>query len=119
MKRLLAGLVMAAVLLFAGRAAVAGEQDFVLVNHTGVEIHKIFISTSETDNWEEDVLGDETLPDGRSVKIRFAPEEDAEVWDIKIEDDEGTSIVWTGLILVNINKVTLTLEDGEAKAELE
>lgn len=119
MKRWLVGFVLAAMFAFCSRAAEAGEQDFVLVNHTGVEIHKIFISTSETDNWEEDVLGDDTLPDGSSVKIRFAPEEDAEVWDIKVEDEEGTSIVWSGLILVNINTVTLILEDGEAKAELE
>lgn len=119
MKAWIAGWMAVGLLLLGSVSARAGDQDFVLVNKTGVEIHKVFISASETDEWEEDVLGEDTLPDGAKVKITFSPDEEAELWDIKVEDGEGTSIVWTGLNLLKISKVTLHFDDGEATADLE
>ena len=119
MKTWMAGWVAVGVLWLGSFTAWAGDQDFVLVNKTGVEIHKVFISTSDTDEWEEDVLGEDTLPDNARVKIRFSPHEEAELWDIKVEDSDGTAIVWTGLNLLKISKVTLFFEDGEATADLE
>ena len=49
----------------------AGDQDFTFVNHTGVEIHKLYTSPHSSDEWEEDVLGEDTLDDGESLEIRF------------------------------------------------
>ena len=51
----------------------AGDQDFTLVNRTGVEIHKVYASPHSSDDWEEDILGDDTLSDGESVNITFSP----------------------------------------------
>jgi hypothetical protein len=90
------------------------------VNDTGVEIQQIYISAASIDNWEEDLLGaDEVLPAGNELPIHFAPEEDAELWDIRVVDSEGTAIVWERLKLTEISKVTLQIEDGEAVANLE
>ena len=38
------GAAVAAVMMVAASPAFAGEQDFTLVNHTGVEIHKFYTS---------------------------------------------------------------------------
>jgi hypothetical protein len=102
----------------AGTAA-AGDQDFTLVNKTGVEIHKLYASPHTTDDWEEDVLGDDTLPANESVDITFSPKEQAEFWDLRVEDDEGNAITWTKLNLLEISQLTLHYKGGKAWAVAE
>lgn len=96
-----------------------GKQDFMLVNQTGVEIDKVFISPSDTNDWQEDILGQDTLPAGQSVEIKFHRNEKAAKWDLKIEDKQGTSIEWEDLNLLEISKVTLRLKDGKGVADVE
>ena len=96
----------------------AGTQDFVLVNRTSVEIHELYISSADTDDWEEDVLGVDTLPPGGSVTISFKGHKDCD-WDIMVKDEDGTSIEWSGLDLCAISKVTLRLKGKKATADLE
>ncbi|MCP5420928.1 MAG: argininosuccinate lyase [Gammaproteobacteria bacterium] len=99
--------------------AVAGDQDFTLINDTGVEIHRVYTSPHSTDEWEEDVLGDETLGDGESLDISFSPKEKAALWDLRVEDEDGNSIVWENLNLLEISEVTLHYKKGKAWADLE
>jgi hypothetical protein len=94
-------------------------QDFTLVNETGVEIDKVFISPHDKDDWEEDVLGQDTLPSGQSVDIKFHRDETAAEWDLRIEDKGGHSIEWENLNLLKISKVTLHYKDGKGTAEVE
>lgn len=105
-------------ILVAGLAMAQGKQDFTLHNNTGVEIHKLFISPHSTDEWEEDILGKDTLPDGESVEINFSRKETAKLWDLKIVDKEGTSIEWENLNLLEISEITLHFKDGKATAEV-
>ena len=100
-------------------AAFAGEQDFTLVNKTGVEIHKVFISPHSSDEWGEDILGKDTLDDGESVDITFPKRARAAHWDLKIVDEKGNSITWESLNLLEIAKVTLHYKGGKAWAEVE
>lgn len=95
-----------------------GTQDFVLVNKTDVEIHELYISSADTDDWEEDVLGVDTLPPGESVRISFKGHKECK-WDLMIKDEDGTSIEWSGLDLCSISKVTLRLKGKTATADLE
>ena len=96
-----------------------GDQDFTLVNQTGVEIDKVFISPHDSDDWESDILGQDTLPAGQSVDIKFARNEKAAMWDLRIEDKAGTSIEWENLNLLQISKVTLYFKDRKPTAEFE
>lgn len=110
----------AAWVLALATAVLAGKQDFLLANQTGVDIAQIFISAADVDNWEEDLLGaDEILPDGNEVRIRFSPDESADVWDLRVVDEEGTAIDFAGLELTGIARVTLKFEDGTPTAETE
>lgn len=106
-------------LVMSTRAALAGEQDFTLVNRTGTEIHKVFISPHHDDSWGEDILGRDTLDKGESVDIKFHRSETAEHWDLKIIDKEGNSIVWENFNLLKISKIVLRYEGNTATAETE
>jgi len=112
-------LAVAGLALLSAPAAVAGEQDFILHNKTGVSIDKLFIAPHSSDDWQEDILGQDTLATGESLKIRFGRKEKAAHWDIRIEDKEGHSIEWESLNLLEISSVTLYLKDGKAWAEFE
>jgi pyruvate/2-oxoglutarate dehydrogenase complex dihydrolipoamide acyltransferase (E2) component len=94
-------------------------QDFTLVNETGVEIDKVFISPHDKDDWEEDVLGKDTLPSGQNVDIKFHRDETSAEWDLRIEDKDGNAIEWENLNLLKISKVTLHYKDKKATAEVE
>lgn len=100
-------------------ASTAAAQDFTLVNSTGVEIDKVFISPHNVDDWEEDILGQDTLPDGEKVDIKFKRTETAPLWDLRVEDDKGNSIEWENLDLLKIAQLTLTYKDGKATAHAE
>jgi hypothetical protein len=94
-------------------------QDFTLVNETGVEIHKVYISPHDSNDWEEDILGKDTLPSGESVDIKFNRSEKAANWDLRVEDSKGNAIEWENLNLLKISKLTLHYKDGKATADTE
>ena len=94
----------------------SGAQDFTLVNETGVEIDKVFISPNDKDDWEEDILGKDTLPSGQSVDIKFHRDETAAQWDLKVEDKQGNAITWENLNLLKISKLTLHYDKASGKA---
>lgn len=101
-------------------ASTAGaKQDFTLVNSTGVVINKLFISPHDKDDWEEDILGQDTLASGQTLEITFNRDEKAEMWDLRVEDTAGNAIEWENLKLTEISKVTLHYKDGKATAETE
>jgi len=113
-------LFVSALALFAVRQnALAGDQDFTLVNKTGVEIHALHVSPADANKWGPDILGKDTLEDGQSVEIKFHEDEEAEKWDLRIEDKEGHAIEWEDLNLMKISKVVLHYSDGKATAEVE
>jgi hypothetical protein len=94
-------------------------QDFTLVNETGVEIHKVYVSPHDSNDWEEDILGRDTLPTGQSVDIKFNRTEKAANWDLRVEDSQGNAIEWENLNLLKISKLTLHYKDGKATADTE
>ena len=97
----------------------AGDQDFTLVNKTGVEIHALHVSPADANKWGPDILGRDTLEDGQSVEIKFHEDEEAEKWDLRIEDKDGHAIEWEDLNLMKIEKITLHYSDGKATADVE
>ena len=96
-----------------------GKQDFTLVNQTGVSINELYVSPHTTNDWEEDILGQDTLANGDSVDITFSRTERAAKWDLKVVDKEGNSIEWENLNLLEISKLTLHYKNGKAWADIE
>lgn len=107
-----------ALVLTATAVARSGDQDFTLHNETGVEIYELYVSPTSADDWEEDVLGVDTLASGDSVKITFNDREKRGKWDLKVVDSKGNSIEWEALNLIEISEVTLHYKDGKAWADI-
>ena len=99
-------------------AAEGGKQDFTLHNQTGVEIHNLQVTPHDQDDWGEDILGRDTLASGQSVEITFSPKEKAANWDLKVTDQDGNSIEWENLNLLEISEVTLHFNNGKGTAEV-
>jgi hypothetical protein len=117
-KNLLRAVAAAALILAASPAVMAGDQDFTLINHTGVEIHKFYTSPHSSDQWEEDVLGTDTLADGESFDVEFPNREKSTHWDIRVEDSKGNAITFTDINLKETSEVVLHYKDGKAWADL-
>lgn len=107
-----------AIFVAATAFARTGKQDFILHNATGVEIHELYVSPHDSDDWEDDVLGKDTLADGESLKITFDDHEKAVKWDLKIVDGKSHSIEWENLDLTKISEVTLNYKGGKAWADV-
>lgn len=111
MKQTILGLAMALGVFACGSTvsnAQQAKQDFTLVNQTGYSISHVFVSPSKTDDWEEDVLGRDTLEDGDSWKIGFQRASKSCIWDLKvIYLDDDSDAIWGGLDLCKISKITI------------
>lgn len=99
--------------------ALAGKQDFTVVNQTGIEIHELYVTPHDSDDWEDDILGQDTLPNGAEVDIQFSRKEKAALWDLRVVDSKGNSIEWENLDLLTISSVTLHYKKGKAWADVE
>ena len=95
--------------------AMAGTQDFTLVNNTGVDICKVYISPNDSNDWEENILHG-VLYNGDSKFIRFSGYTTAD-WDIKVVDRTGQYLYWRGIDLNNVYKVTLYFDGSQFQAQ--
>ncbi len=107
------------VVVFAFTApAGAGTQDFLLVNQTGVEIYNLYISETNNENWEEDVLGQDVLSNGGRIDVGFAGRR-ACFWDMLVTDSEGGNVTWEGLNLCETSLVILRCNEEGCWADYE
>lgn len=94
--------------LSGGAQAAEAKQNFVLDNETGYEIKEVYVSPHRSDDWEEDVLGQDTLDDGTTVKIRFNRANKTCMWDLKvvyaIDDSKAT---WSKIDLCTVSTITI------------
>lgn len=97
-------------LLFSSTAR-ADQRDFTLINDSSTEIHEIYVSTVQTNHWEEDVLGRDTLPSGAKVDINFASGASGSCYyDIRIITAEHEETTQGN---VNLCKVSTVIFDGD------
>ena len=94
------------------------EMPITFVNNTEIDIYCLYASTSDTDDWEEDLLGDNVMEPGDYAEINFMYTEDETVWDVAIEDDEENVLEFYDLNLEDYDEqdgVTIYLNnDGTA-----
>lgn len=90
--------------------AAAGNQDFTILNNTGFPIAQVFVSASAKEDWEEDVLGEDILPEGERTRIRFSSDENACLWDLKVVYADEESSEWQGINLCETSVVALSYD---------
>jgi hypothetical protein len=101
--------VFAAVLAIAGPAgAQEAKQDFKLVNKTGYELKALYVAPSKSDDWQEDVLGQDVLADGQAVNVHFSPKTKTCMFDLKVTySDDDSNAVWEKIDLCTVEKITI------------
>jgi hypothetical protein len=106
--------------LLAATPALADQRDFRLVNRTGYVVSEVYVSPSATDNWEEDVMGTDTLAKDASVNISFNDRGKACLYDMKLVHDDGDTATWTKINLCEVSVVTVRYDkDGDPVAEFD
>lgn len=108
MKTLLVAAFAAALAVAVPAGAQDAKQDFRLVNKTGYELKALYVSPSKSDDWEEDVLGQDTLDDGQVVNIHFSAKTKTCKWDLKVTySDDDSSAIWHDIDLCKVEKITI------------
>src|SRR6476620_7002684 len=82
----------AAALAFASLPSVAaaqGRQDFRLTNANGYDIAEVYVAPTSSDDWEDDVMGEDTLDDAQNVTIHFPLKAKQCLYDIKVVWTDG------------------------------
>jgi hypothetical protein len=87
-----------------------GDQDFDLINRTGLTITSLYVSPANDNHWGPDILGRDVMKNGESATIKFPKHQDACMWDLKIDDEEGDSVVWEDIDLCKAEEITLKYE---------
>src|SRR5690242_11369111 len=103
----------AAATLVVGTAqqALADPRDFTLVNGSGITIREVYVSTTDTQSWESDVLGADVLGPGHGVNIPFpAVDGDAAkcMYDIRVVGANGAERTMLAVNLCTTTTVTFS-----------
>jgi hypothetical protein len=103
----------AALMVLTPTLASAAPQDFELTNATGYDLKNLYISPTTTNDWQDDVLGEDVLANGQAVKIHF-PGGRGETceWDLKVTYSDDSSHEWTNVNLCTISAVTIHYDEG-------
>lgn len=96
-----------------GNTAAQGKQDFTLINKTGKVLEEVYVGPTASEEWGDDVMGQDTVPEDASVHITFSPKAKADHWDLKIVFEDGSSSVWTNFDLTTIDEITVSYKDGK------
>jgi len=71
-------------------AAAAKPADVKITNRTDWEIHELYLSSVDDENWGPDQLGDEVIGKDESFTLIGVPCDD---YDVKIVDEEGDACI--------------------------
>lgn len=117
MRKALFALLSVALVWFAAPVlAQEAKQDFTLVNKTGYELKAVYVGPSTSDDWGDDIMGQDVLADGQAVNIHFQPKVKACKWDLKvIYTEDNSKAVWTDIDLCNVGKITIFYDKDKDK----
>ena len=80
-------------------ALAANSADFTLKNQTGCQIDEVYVSTQSSKNWGKDVMGEDTLNVGDSVKITFLRNNRTCMRDIMVKYHTYMNAEWANVDL--------------------
>ena len=98
---------MAAAVLVAG-PALAAKKNITIVNKTSTVLVAFYASNVGTSSWEEDILGQDILKPGESVRINMDDGSGYCRFDIKAEFDDGTESIEENLNVCETSSFTFT-----------
>jgi hypothetical protein len=96
--------------------ASAAPQDFDLQNSTGYDIKSVFISPTSSNDWGDDVMGQDELGNGTTQPIHF-PHGRGETcnWDLKVTYEDDSEATWTNFDLCTISSIDISYDKNSGK----
>ena len=98
-----------ALLVVASTAAVAADYYVDITNRTGYTIMYMYVSPAKSDSWEEDVLGADVLPTGKTQRVNLNGYK-SPMFDIRLVDEDGDKYTFWN-VDVSTDDITVTLGD--------
>jgi hypothetical protein len=95
-----------AALVISAAPALALNRHVTVVNKTGYTIVNFYGSNTGSDNWEEDILGNDVLPTGSSVDINFNDASGYCKFDFKAVFEDGDELVKSGVNVCEVATFT-------------
>lgn len=93
-------------------------QDFTIENNTGFVIYDVYVAYANEDEWGEDLLENDYLEDGESLKINFSGYDfEACSFDVMIGDLDGNYFMVTDVDLCTVATLTFNEEDRWVEEE--
>ena len=90
-------------------SAQANDYYVDITNDTGFTIHYLHVSPGNATSWEEDLLGNDVMPDGASYRINLKGYK-SPIFDIRlIDEDSDTYTFWE--VDVSRRDLVVTLDD--------
>ena len=102
---------LAAVFMFMFVSFPAEAATITITNRTGGDIYYLYLSSSGTSSWEEDILGDDILEHRESLRVNVRGS--YRQFDLKAEDDDGNTAEWYNFP-GNTTQITI-FSDGTAE----
>ncbi|GAW42348.1 hypothetical protein SH203_02764 [Brevundimonas sp. SH203] len=84
------------------------DRHVTIKNRTGWTMLRFYASDSRTDDWEEDILGEDVLEDGQNVRINIDDGSGACVYDFKAEFTNGQELTRSRINVCEISDYTYT-----------
>ena len=104
--RLHAGLLLSALALGWGAPALAADRNVDIVNQTGRTMTHFYASSSNSDTWEEDILGHDKLASGDTQPVDISDGSGACKFDFKAVFSDGSSSVRKGINVCEVGSFT-------------
>jgi len=101
-------------LLFAGFFVLYAQNlpSVRIVNNTGCAIYYIFASPAESDDWGDELLGEDFLEDGDHIMIKLPqPLSTVKVYNFGIQDEDGGIYVKWNVSVANNTRIVFTIDD--------
>ena len=92
-------------------AGLAAAQTVTIENNTASAINQLYISNSDTQSWEEDVLGGDVLESGASVNVSFGRA--YMMYDLLAIFDNGAEHIYDQINIREVSSIILNAEDAE------
>jgi hypothetical protein len=91
--------------------ASADDLVFTLDNQSSEAVSEFYVSTLQSNSWEEDILGEDILPSGDSAEITISNADGRCMFDIRIVYEGGSVIEEREIDLCNLDDETYAVTD--------
>lgn len=92
--------------VFVTLTGLASASRFTIVNHSGMDIYELYVSPAGRELWGSDLLRGRILKNNQSCSIVWNAGK-KNMWDMSGKDSTGDGIIWVGIDVTDVAKITV------------